>query len=72
MFVGYAIGVHAGICDPYNCPSESSRSVGRVLLPVGATMAGIAAAGLVTWLVREHRRRARNRPAPRKPTLREW
>jgi len=72
VFVGYAIGVHGGICDPYNCPSETTRAMGRILLPIGATMEAAGAVGLGVWLARERRKRARDRPAPRKPTLREW
>jgi hypothetical protein len=72
LFVGYAIGVHGGVCDPYNCPSETTRTAGRYLLPIGATMTALGAVTLVAWLLREHRRRSRARPAQRKPTLREW
>ena len=72
LFVGYAIGVHGGICDPYNCPSETTRATGRVLLPIGASLAAAGSVGLVGWMLRAHRKRARGRPAPRKPTLREW
>jgi hypothetical protein len=72
LFVGYAVHVHGGICDPYNCPSETTRATGRVLLPIGATMAAVGLVGLVVWLLRDRRKRARDRPAGRDPTLREW
>jgi hypothetical protein len=72
LFVGYAIHVHGGICDPYNCPSETTRATGRVLLPIGATMTAIGLVGLAVWWLRNRRKRARGKPAARKPTLREW
>jgi hypothetical protein len=72
LFLGYAIGAHGGICDPYNCPSETTRASARYFLPIGASMAGIGAATLVAWVLLDRRKRLRDRPAPHKPTLREW
>jgi hypothetical protein len=71
LFLGYAIGVHGGICDPYNCPSETTRATGRYLLPIGASMLGVGAVALAAWRVSFRRERLRDTPPRRKPTLRE-
>jgi hypothetical protein len=72
LFAGYAIHVHAGICDPENCPSQSAIKLGRAMVPIGATVLAVNAVALVIRIVRDVRRRQRGRPPRRRPTLREW
>lgn len=71
-FFGYLIHVHAGVCDPANCPSESAIALVRALRPVGATVFGLPSTALMLILVRDFRRRQRGRPTRRKHKLRDW
>ncbi|MGZ6589208.1 MAG: hypothetical protein ACXVHB_27580 [Solirubrobacteraceae bacterium] len=71
-FFAYLIHVHAGVCDPANCPSESAIALGRALRPAGAAVSGLSSTALILILVRDVRRRQRGRPPHRKHTLRGW
>jgi hypothetical protein len=68
---GYAIRVHAGICDPYDCPSKGSSALADTLKPVGEVVAAVCAVALAVWLYRARRARARGKPPERKPTVRD-
>jgi hypothetical protein len=71
-FLGYAIQVHAGICDLPNCPSDSTVAPGRTLRGVGVTIFGVSSVGVIGLLLGAYRRRQRGRPPRRKPTPRDW
>jgi hypothetical protein len=70
-FFGYLIHVHAGVCDPANCPSDGAMALGRALGPAGAAVFGVSSTALMLIAVRDFRRGQRGRPTRRKHTLRD-
>lgn len=66
-FLGYAIQVHAGICDLPNCPSDSTAALGRTLRGVGVTIFGLSSVGVIGLLLGAYRRRQRGRPPAESP-----